>query len=376
MMDAQEFHRIQAERIRMQSSQETDASLARGEIAYQRNVRDRQAGIGEVYRGRRVEATGEAYARQSAWEAQRPDMLLATDEQKANWEMAGSRADMVAAQRQRELEAREGRDTAYASHALAGRQAEETRQSLAVAQRNLSAGGASTSLEARAGLESQVEKAKREAEAADARRVQTAWEVLSQEERIKQVRISAADESISKTQQEINLRQKLIDQDRGRLMTAKDRIANMGEGEQAEFGRVLLKARHDIRTLTSEEHRLLSSVDTEETANLRRGSAEFRSRAFFERYGFGREENERIARNEEASKNLVATLKDDRELRQTVERDDNEVVRKVGERFREIINERDRLLLDKIQRELESGDAKTRQYIENKLRQLGGQRPR
>jgi len=249
-------------------------------------------------------------------------------------------------------EAQGGRGMAGATYGVAqsmaaeaSRQAEQARKALGGLQPG------ATAMD-RAKLEAAAEAAAKAEQTATERMIGANQERLAQEERIRDVRLQSADESIAKTQEEIAMRQSLIDREKQRLMSAQERIAGMNEGEKAQYAELIQRARAGGE-LTSEEFRQLKTVGLEETDRLSREYAEKMSRGFLQQTGMGKEEADRISRLEKEKKAMEVTLKDQRDLRVNIERDDNALVQRIAEQIQKQMEERDRKLEQTLAQELE-----------------------
>lgn len=369
------FRQSRAEQYAEEAALRGAADRERSGIEYGRSVRDVQNRMADDYRTQRLGATQEAFSHQAAWEGQRPDML-ASEEQKAKWQMAGSRAEMEAMQRQRELAAWEDRDKAGAAYNRAGtmaddahRAAEEMRSRVGTLAATGKIDGRTANADDATKLRSQAEAAYQREQEAMARLTQTNQERLAAEERIRDVRISAADEAIGKTREEISLREGLIEKERQRLMSAQERIASMSEGEKSEYKRVLDKARSG-QDLTAEEFRQIGNVNTEETERLRREYADRMSKAFMDSTGLGKDEQQRIDRLRKEQEALQVRLKDDREMRVNIERDDGAMAQRISDEIVRQMGDRDRRLIEAIERNVEAKLAARDQRDASRARQL------
>lgn len=175
---------------------------------------------------------------------------------------------------------------------------------------------------------------------------------IQQEERIAGIRQQSAEIAIQKTQEEMALREEMIERDRQRLMTAAERIAGMTGAEQEQYGQLLQKARAGGE-LTAEEYRKLGTVDLEETRKLREQYTQRMAAGFFETYGIGEIERNRMAENKRLEEELQVRLKDERKIAVDVQLDGERIVREVTEAARGIIDERMGRAIDEIKRNLE-----------------------
>lgn len=188
---------------------------------------------------------------------------------------------------------------------------------------------------------------------------------LQQEQQISEIRKSAADQSIQSTRDEIQLRQQLVEADKQRLMSAEERIAGMNEQQQAALAKTIQKARSG-QTLTAEEFGQIGSLSgLSEIDSLRRKQAEERARAFMAQTGVGKEERDRMRVNEEAQKQLEIRLKDQRELRVNIERDDNALIEGIVSRVAEETERRDKALLEEMDWRLRQEMGKINQRYAN-----------
>lgn len=201
---------------------------------------------------------------------------------------------------------------------------------------------------------------------AEQRAVQSAQERLRTEQQVTAEKMAGADRLIKSAQDELSLRQQLIDQEKERFMSVKERIAMMGDEEQAQFMdqvNTIRQKRARGETLSAEETRFAQQWRGVKELDKTFGeSVEERSRGVVGALGFddqSQEEIDKINRGEfgdkdrefhgKATSAIEATIKDQREMKVTLERDDDKLARDIAEEVRRLEEERDQRLMVKLQ---------------------------
>jgi hypothetical protein len=223
---------------------------------------------------------------------------------------------------------------------------------------------------------------------AEERAVQSAQERLRTEQQVTAEKMAGADRLIKSAQDELSLRQQLIDQEKERFMSVKERIAMMSDEEQAQFMdqvNTIRQKRARGETLSAEETRFAQQwrgvKELDETFGE---SVEARSRGVVGALGFddqSQEEIDKINRGEfgdkdrefhgKATSAIEATIKDQREMKVTLERDDDKLARDIAEEVRRLEEERDQRLIAKLQ---EIFPQLWQQDIDRKIRQVAAGR--
>jgi len=279
--------------------------------------------------------------RRSALEATRPD-LYDTDEAKGSYALAQAQLQRELALQQQQAAAQAGLDTARGQYGVesqsftaAQEEARRAREQLAELQAGKGVTGQSAADRAR--LEETVAATAKAEEEAMSRLTAANDQRIRQEEQIAGIRQAAAENAIQKTQEEIALRDTLIEKDRQRLMTAAERIASMTKAEQEQYGQLIQKARGGGE-LSAEEFRRLGTVSTEETEKLRRDYAERMSAGFFQQFGVGDIERQRMERMQRERNELEVRLKDERKIAVDVQIDSERIVREAETEIRKLLD--------------------------------------
>ncbi len=231
------------------------------------------------------------------------------------------------------------------------KQLDQARQSLSTARQNNDMVG---SMEAQA----QVEQARQAAIAASDRLTSATRDRLDVEKRIGQARLDAADKAIQKAKQELDARKEAIKTEQQRFMSAKERFGQMSRGEQRELIRIKQRADSGARLSVQDAQKLqgLGTRDTEKIA-----SSEFRQRAkeggFSDFFGAG--ERQEVNRLKKEAEKLSVEIKDQRELKVTIVRDDNALVA----RLRKTIEHEMAIRDDRLVELIEQGNTRTKSEI-------------
>lgn len=171
-------------------------------------------------------------------------------------------------------------------------------------------------------------------------------ERLEGEKAISAERLRAADEAISKTQDELTMRQEFIKAERERLMSAQERFGQMTPEQQQRL--IGLKRRADAGEELSmpDMQELERGIGTRGVSEM--AGAAYRTNAL--RHGWAEiaePEERRLALDETVAQQLEVKLKDQRELRVTMERDDDKLAEKLAARIRDERDKRDEILIKK-----------------------------
>jgi hypothetical protein len=334
---------------------------------------ERDAAIGELNRG-----IGER-ERMARFRAQggREEMAFGTRAAEAEAARGGA---VSAADRVKELQ-RQGRGGAELADAMAdagkaAAQLAESEKRRSGEERNLrlnqglSAEGVQAARMERAaaaervsGLETGLKAASGRGDTGDAARIQAELEVarkqqadaiqreadatgkrLQTERQISQEKLAAVNASIQGAEQEIALRKQAIQTERERLQGAKERFGAMDPLEQQRVAGLLQQARAG-QTLSEEDLQTLQGLGLRETDRIageqRRKKAE---QGGWTGLNLGMEEKQRIAEEKQAVGALEVKLKDQRELKVNIARDDRKLASDLAEQIAKMLNERDKLL--------------------------------
>lgn len=226
-------------------------------------------------------------------------------------------------------------------------------------------------------LDAQIAEARKEAAAASQAEIQSVKERLSVEERISKEKIAAADEAISKAEQEIKLREDAIQREQERLMSAQEKFALMSPEERQRTKELMQRAEAGEQ-LSAEEYDFLGKLGTGRLNDLRRqGLLDIAEREGFNEGGFGRDEQQRISEEEAAKKAAEITLKDQRELKVSIERDTDALVQTLSDEISRLMKERDEDLKASVIREVERKDRERVLETDRKMNALrSSQQPR
>lgn len=190
-------------------------------------------------------------------------------------------------------------------------------------------------------LEERLQSAREAAAEAGQREIAAAQERLQVEQEITAEKIRAADESIARTEQEISLREQWIENERQRLMSAEERFGQLTTAEQQQVIGIAQRAEAGDKNLTVEEMQKLQRVGTREAKQL--ASDFFRQRAeaggFSER--FGGKERANIEEWAGEKSQLEVRLKDQREFKVSLERDDAKLADQLASQVEDILETRD-----------------------------------
>jgi hypothetical protein len=371
MSYATDVSRIQSDRIRQEAGLQADIESQRRERLYQGQTMEDRTSYEAMTRRRTAGATSVALTRQGELDRQRPDMLLATDEEKMRYQLSISRAEMEAMQRQRDLAAFSSYDQSVAAQGRAGLMAEESRRRLEAAQGRMSE---AATPEGRAAAEGELSAAMRLSLEAEQRLMQATQDRKTQEESIANVRRQSADENIARTRDEISLRQGLIDQERQRMMSAAERVASMNPAQQAELARVWEKVQTRPEAATSEDFNTLGGLaGLRPVDEMRRSLAERMTQPFFDRTGLLKQSQDTVSRLQKEIDRMNVTVKDQRELRVNVERDDSDAIDRAAATILEQFRRYDQNFEESLTRKLQAGFSQIRAETDQKLRQLGTQ---
>lgn len=301
---------------------------------------------------------GAGNERFAALEATRPGSL-ATDQERGEYSLAERRLQRELALQQQQAAAEAGLTGARGAFGVesaafrdAQQRAQAERERMATLQGTNKIDGRIATGADRARLEEAIAATSKAEEDAMARLAAANENRIRQEEQIAGIRQAVAEQAIQSTQEEIALRESLIEKDRQRLMSAAERIASMTKAEQEQYGQLIQKARGGGE-LSAEEFRKLGTVSTEETEKLRREYAERNSADFIQRFGIGDIERRRMADNEKLRQDLEVTLKDQRKLSVDVQIDSEKIVREVSDEAAKIIDAQMGRAIEEIKRNLE-----------------------
>jgi hypothetical protein len=292
---------------------------------------------------------------------------------------AESRADAIARERAfryQELSLRgQGLTGTDLDAEMARRRSTEATRGLAAAQTQ--AGSAQAELDRRmatgdmnasqrAELDARIEGRARAVAEAEERVLASTKERLSVEQRIAQERLTAADQAIAKAEQEVSKREQLIEATRKSLLSAEERFGQLDTAEQQRLKDLMRRAQTG-GNLSVEEYQALQGVGTEESRRI--ASDAFRRRASAAGFGdvFGKEEREDIARAEREKATFEATIRDQRELKVTIERDDRDLANRITQQAADLMRERDERLLAEVQRRLENQKGEINRQMEGRL---------
>jgi|GEM_PF-6174715 len=197
----------------------------------------------------------------------------------------------------------------------------------------------------------ELAKAQEDAVKASDRLAESAKERLRAEQEMAKVRIDAADKALKKSQEELDARKEGIKEEQNRLKSAEERFGAMTRGEQREMIRIQKKA-DEGGTLSVEEAKRLEGLGTRRTEAI--ASSTYRSRADAAGFGkyFGKEERAEIGKLQKEAKALEIQIRDQRQLKVTIERDDAALARALGEMVRREMEIRDRILEQMVAAEL------------------------
>jgi len=240
-------------------------------------------------------------------------------------------------------------------------------------------------------IEEEVTAAQQNLTAKENQAIQSAQERLRIEHQVTAEKIAGADKLIASAQEELSLRQQLIKQERDRFLSVKERIAAMTDPEQAAFvGQVQgireKKARGE--TLTADEYRFTQQWGgLREFEDIKQEQTERRAGGIAARLGFGQrveEDVSKIQRGEfgdqsrdfygKATQAVEMKLKDQRELKVTLERDDDQLARTLADEVYRLETERDERLIGKIQAILRPMWKQDINELAGKVRQVNSQR--
>ncbi|MCL4191289.1 MAG: hypothetical protein KJZ87_06055 [Thermoguttaceae bacterium] len=301
---------------------------------------------------------GAGNERFAALEATRPGSL-ATDQERGEYSLAERRLQRELALQQQQAAAEAGLTGARGAFGVesaafrdAQQRAQAERERMATLQGTNKIDGRIATGADRARLEEAIAATSKAEQDAMARLASANEQRIQQEERIAGIRQASAEAAIQSTQEEIALRESLIEKDRQRLMSAAERIASMTKAEQEQYGQLIQKARGGGE-LSAEEFRKLGTVSTEETEKLRRDYAEKMSAGFFQQFGVGDIERRRMQDNEKLQQELRVRLEDQRKLSVDVQIDSERIVREVSEEASKIIDAQMGRAIDEIKKNLE-----------------------
>jgi len=212
---------------------------------------------------------------------------------------------------------------------------------------------------------SELQKIEHELAEAAGRSAAAAENRLNIEKRIADERIRAADESIAKTQQELNLRQNQIEAERQRLMTAEERFGQLG-GEEQERLINLMRRAQNREELSVEDWQAVRGVGTRRATEM--ANRAFRERTAGTEFGqfYGLEERERMRNLREQKQELEVRLKGEQEIKVQIEQDSETLAKRLTA---EITTQYDRFMA----RTIELTKAYTDQQIEELNRQAAHQ---
>lgn len=272
-----------------------------------------------------------------------------------NYDQAKTEAD-AASQRLKDLEARQ---QALASGQIGGRQM--TGAELA--------GGAGA--QERVRIEEQIKAAQEQQVAAQQKMAEASRERLAVEQEVGRVRLEAAERGIQFTKDEIALREQLIEREKGKVRSAQERLAGMNDEEFARFQQQIKDIRGKQATgeeLTAEEFKFAQGLrDYKEFDDITRRAAETTGERRRAALGLGATEVANVDRLGEEKKNLQeqlnVQLKDERELRVNIQRDDDKLARQVAREIAQTLADRDKQLIDRIRRETQEELARLRQTL-------------
>jgi hypothetical protein len=395
-MDAareQQADRLEITRAGMAGQERID--VAAGESQYRQQADARRQAEEERVRRQRYESTADYRASQEALYRNRPGER-ATEEDRARYAMDVRRSSEDYQTTSQTIDATANRDQAVGAYDQARAAADAANRRIAEAERRsreLSAGmiggervsGAEMSTrgaEERARIEGEIAAAQRESVAAQNRLLEETQNRLRTEQEISRVRIQAAERGVQFTKDEIALREQLIEREQGRVRSAQERLAGMSEAEFAEFRRQVEEIRRQQAAggeLTSDQFKFAQGLrDYSEFDDITRRAAETTGERRRQQLGLAETEAENAARlrgeKKDLEQKLEVQLRDERELRLTVERDDSGLARRLAEEAATIMQERDRTLMDQFRREYQAEMAKLRADIDARNRAAGQRR--
>jgi hypothetical protein len=351
---------IQAVRRGLGDTSKSSESIVGALLSWRRAAADAKKSTEELSRAENkrhnARAMGEARAKTVRADAERDDKVRQIDtgafvrgleRQAQQMGLKGDRKDQyVARGRQR--------------HETAGvwdsqRQLDQARQGLATARENHDVVGVREN-------EARVEVARQAAIAASDRMVSATQERLSIEKKVAQTRLDAADRAIQKARQELDARKEAIKTEQQRLMSAKERFGQMSRGEQRELIRIKQRADSGARLSVADAQKLqgLGTRDTERIAKQ-----EFSRRGDEGGFGqhFGGGERQEINRLKREAEKLTVEIRDKRELRVTVLRDDSALAARLRQTIAHEMEVRDERLIELI----EQGNQRTKSEINRQL---------
>ncbi len=239
----------------------------------------------------------------------------------------------------------------------------DTQQQLDTARANLAKirerNDMSSAVEA-PGAVAAVEVARQRAVEASDRLREATDERLRAEHEIAEERIRAADEAISKAERERDVRLDAIKTEQTALRSAEERFGAMSTAEQQSLIRIQKKAAAG-GDLSVAEAKRLESLGTR--GGERIASDLYRRRADaagFSQY-FGAEERQEIGRLKKEAAALEVNIKDQRELKVTIQRDDQALAQRLVAAVDREMQVRDRLLEEMVSEKLQQSERRIAQ---------------
>jgi hypothetical protein len=199
-----------------------------------------------------------------------------------------------------------------------------------------------------------IEQARQRAAEATERETAATRNRLQVEQQISQEKIKAAEISVQKAQEEIQYRQQIIDAARGRMESGQERFGQMNPVQQ----------KRAIDLLKQAQTQGTAGMRLEQLAELRRlgglgdelGKAEHLARGKEYLGTYGARYQEEITQAQAAKQKAEITLKDQRELKVNVERDDESIATRLAEEISATLKERDQILIGKVLAEFKRGE--------------------
>lgn len=193
----------------------------------------------------------------------------------------------------------------------------------------------------RALLDAQQEAAEYAAKLAQ-QRLDTEREIIGERRTMLKEEIRGEQEKLKATQTKIKA-------EKDALLSAQERFGQMNERDQQRVLAIGRKAKENPDALTRQERAELRNVGLDSTREIAsRGDVAAAERAGFSTV-FGGEERSRIDALQKQERQLEISVKDKRELVVQIDREEDELARRAAEAIAAELNERDAILVAKIQ---------------------------
>jgi hypothetical protein len=202
--------------------------------------------------------------------------------------------------------------------------------------------------------ERQVEQARQRAAEATERETAATRNRLQVEQQISQEKIRAAETSVAKAKEEVQYHQQIADAARGRLQSGQERFGQMNPVEQKRAIDLMEQARtKGTAGMHPEQLAFLRGIggDAEETVK-----AEYMKRGEAFQEHFGTRDRGLLAQSQAAKQKAEIALKDQRELKVNVERDDESIATRLAEEISMTLKERDQILIGKVMAMFKQGE--------------------